>query len=325
MESTGSAVTRRCPSGHTEEHGPAEEVHEMATRLDVLPGAVVVGFDVSGRSRRAVDWAAGEAERRGAPLQVVSAIEWPVMVEGVPPMTEDDLLAPLHRAVEEELERVRQGRAAVTASGTAVIENPSVVLVEASKRASLVVVGARGRGPFTGALLGSVSQKVAAHAQGPVVVVHGETPAELSGPVVVGIDPTDPSRDALEYAFDEARRRGVGVIVVSAAEHGRTRYSYSPRVSAFFTQQAEEDQEALRRMADEMALEHGVEVEIRRLAGDPVDAILGVAGADSLVVVGSRGHRGLTGLLLGSVSRGVLHRAPVVAVVRVHAKTAAKG
>jgi nucleotide-binding universal stress UspA family protein len=296
----------------------------MASTLDVLPGAVVVGFDASGRSRRAVDWAAGEAQRREVPLQVVCAIEWPVMVEGVPPMTEDDLLAPLHRAVEEELGRVRQGRAVVTASGAAVIGNPAVVLVEASRQASLVVVGARGRGPFTGALLGSVSQKVAAHAHGPVVVVHGETPAELSGPVVVGVDPADPSRDVLRYAFDEARRRGVGVIVVSAAEHGRTRYSYSPRVSEFFAQQAEEDHEALRRVAEEIAREHGVEVEVRRLAGDPVDAILGIAGADSLVVVGSRGHRGLAGLLLGSVSRGVLHRAPVVAVVRVHAKTAAE-
>jgi nucleotide-binding universal stress UspA family protein len=290
----------------------------MAARLDVPERAVVVGVDGSGRSHRAVEWAAGEAERRGAPLLLVCAVAWQVMAEGgVAPPGEDDLLAPARRIVEEELGRVRQAHPGVTVSGAAVSGRPSVVLVEASERAALVVVGAQGHRPVTGQLLGSVSQKVVAHAHGPVVVVREEAPAEMTGPVVVGADPADPALEALRYAFDEARRRGVGVVVACVTERARTTHSYSPRVSEFFAMQAEEAMEELTRTVDEMALERGVDVEVRRLAGHPADALLEVAGNDSLVVVGSRGHTGLTGLLLGSVSREVLHRAPAVVVVRV--------
>lgn len=291
----------------------------MAARLDVPDNAVVVGIDGSGRASRATDWAADEAERRGVPLLVVCAAEWPAMVEGgVAATSEDDLLEPARLTVEDELERVRRQRPGVAASGTAVKGSPAVVLVEASERAGLVVVAARGLGPYSGPLLGSVSQKVVAHARGPVAVVREEAPAEMTGPVVIGADPADPPLEALRYGFDEARRRGVAAVVVSAAERARTPHPYSRRVSEFFAQQAQEDQVALERLAEEMARDHGVDVDIRWMAGHPADAILGVADTQSLVVVGSRGHHGLAGLLLGSVSREVLQRAPVVVVVRVH-------
>lgn len=293
----------------------------MTAQVDVPSGAVVAGFDGSARSRRAVDWAAGEAQRHGAPLLLLSAVPTSPLVEtGMATVTRDDVLAPMRRAVEEEVARVRQDHSAVTVSGSAVAGSAAVVLVDASERAALVVVGARGRGRFTGSLLGSVSQKVAAHAHGPVVVVHEEAPSQMPGPVVVGADPADPPLEALRYAFDEARRRGVGVVVVTVAERTRTAHPYSTTVSEFFGRQAEEDQEALRQTAEEMAQERGVEVEIRQLAGHPADAILSVAGTESFVVVGSRGHGGLAGLLLGSVSREVLLRAPAAAVVRVRAR-----
>ncbi|GAA4287931.1 universal stress protein [Georgenia daeguensis] len=289
----------------------------MAARLDVPGRAVVVGADGSGRSRRAVEWAAGEAERRGAPLLLVCAVAWQVMAEGgVAPPSEDDLLGPARRVVEEELGRVRATHPGVTVTGAAVSGRPAVVLVEASERAGLVVVGAAGHRPVAGPLLGSVSQKVVAHAHGPVAVVREEAPAQMTGPVVVGADPSDPPLETLRFAFDEARRRGVGVVVVCATERARTTHSYSPVVSEFFAAQAEEDLESLTRTVDEMALERGVDAEVRRLAGHPADALIEVAGNRSLVVVGSRGHFGLTGLLLGSVSREVLQRAPAVVVVR---------
>ncbi|WP_418607897.1 universal stress protein [Georgenia sp. SUBG003] len=82
--------------------------------------------------------------------------------------------------------------------------------------------------------------------------------------------------------------------------------------------QLEAAHERLRQVVDEVASGFpGVDVEITESTSHPADAIVEEAGTDSLVVVGSRGHGGLASLLLGSVSRGVLHRAVAVAVVRV--------
>src|SRR5690625_2491906 len=134
----------------------------MATNLDVPLGAVVVGTDGSASARRAVDWAVAEAVRRDAPMLIVYVAEWPGMgFPGVPPVTERELLARGEELIAEERARVREQSPNAQVSGVATAGDASVVLVQASHRASLVVVGARGLGPFTGLLLGTVSQKVA--------------------------------------------------------------------------------------------------------------------------------------------------------------------
>lgn len=291
----------------------------MAAQLQVPSGAVVVGVDGSDRSVRAVDWAAAEAERRGAPLHLVYAYEWPALTEGYEPLSSDEMLQPGNRMVDALVARVREEHPGltVTVTGQAALGRPSVVLVDASRRAAVVVVGARGFGRFTGPLMGSVSQKVAAHAHGPVIVVRQQV-ADLPGPVVVGADPEDPPREALTYAFEEARRRGTGVLVVAVGHELPFRAEYPEAALLRASQQVEWAERHLREVVDEVAAAHdGVPVEIRISNAYPVDAIVEAAGTDSLVVVGSRGHGGLASVLLGSISRGVLHRAPVVAVVRV--------
>src|SRR5262249_7360342 len=82
-------------------------------------------------------------------------------------------------------------------------------LVDLSKEADLMVVGSRGQGAFSRALLGSVSSALVHHAHCPVAVVHEDGP-QLSGqaPVLVGIDGSPASLSATEIAFDEASRRG---------------------------------------------------------------------------------------------------------------------
>jgi nucleotide-binding universal stress UspA family protein len=50
------------------------------------------------------------------------------------------------------------------------------VLIEASRGATMLVVGSRGHGGFTGLLLGSVSSNVAEHAPCPVLIIHGDQP-----------------------------------------------------------------------------------------------------------------------------------------------------
>ncbi|GAA4289051.1 universal stress protein [Georgenia daeguensis] len=291
----------------------------MPLALDVPSAAVVVGTDGSAASRRAVDWAVEEADRRAAPVVIVYAAERQGGAVGESrPIPESELTDLGERMVTEEIGRVRQQYPHVTVTGSAIPGQASVVLVEASQRADLVVVGARGLGPFAGALLGSVSQKVAAHAHGTVVVVREEAPAKMPGPVVVGADPADPPVEALEYAFEEAKRRGVGVVVVVATrELPFPVLSIAPDATAMLGQADKRSHERLVEAVDQLSIAHDVSAEVQRLAGHPADTLLGVAGDESIIVVGSRGQGGLTNLLLGSVSTGVLNRALVVVVVRV--------
>lgn len=289
----------------------------MAAELQVPSGAVVVGVDGSDRSERALNWAAEEAGRRGAPLHLIYANEWPVLAEGHEPMSTAEMMESGNRMVAEQVARVREAHPDLAVTGEAVAGRAAVVLVDASQRASVVVVGARGLGRFTGPLLGSVSQKVAAHARGPVIVVRQQV-EDLPGPVVVGADPEDPPREALAYAFEEARRRGTGVTVVAVSRQVPYRAEYPEIALVTMARQVEHAEQHLREVVDEIAAEHdGVPVEVRLSGAHPVDAIVEAAGTESLVVVGSRGHGGLASVMLGSVSRGVVHRAPVVVVVRV--------
>jgi nucleotide-binding universal stress UspA family protein len=140
---------------------------------------IVVGVDGSSHSDAALRWALREARAHGAALDVVTAWHYPYTtdISGMVPMTvagldvaedarklqdkalEDALLLEPFPGGSIEIERiVKQGGAAH-------------VLLEAADGADLLVVGSRGRGGFTGLLLGSVSHQVASHAHCPVVVV----------------------------------------------------------------------------------------------------------------------------------------------------------
>src|SRR5699024_10282527 len=73
-----------------------------------------------------------------------------------------------------------------------------------------------GLGAVGSLFLGSVSGRVSARATSPVVVVPPEFDARDDGPVVVGVDGSAHADEALRFAFTEASRRGVGVVVVTA-------------------------------------------------------------------------------------------------------------
>jgi nucleotide-binding universal stress UspA family protein len=137
---------------------------------------IVVGIDGSPGSLDALGWAAEEARARGVPLRAVFAWSYPLYAYSgyvaVPPDApfEDAAGAAMRQAMAEA--RSRFDLDGVDVSFELVKGTPAEVLIEASRGAGLVVVGRRGRGGFTGLLLGSVSGTVTAHAHCPVVVVH---------------------------------------------------------------------------------------------------------------------------------------------------------
>jgi nucleotide-binding universal stress UspA family protein len=136
-------------------------------------GRIVVGVDGSEPSRDALRWASTQAEATGTELVAVAAWSYPAAayptLAGYVPVTnaadlESDTRAAIGAVVKDTL-----GDRKVTLS---VVEgHPANVIVDAARGASLVVVGCRGHGGFVGALLGSVSQHVVAHATCPVVVI----------------------------------------------------------------------------------------------------------------------------------------------------------
>jgi nucleotide-binding universal stress UspA family protein len=135
---------------------------------------IVVGVDGSPRSKDALRQAQRLAKVTGCSLKAVMAWQYPML--GLPPIPWDP---------EEDAEDVLS-QTVIDAFGgevppdleRAVVQGqPAQVLAEASRGAEMLVVGSRGRGGFTGLLLGSVSSAVAAHAHCPVLITHGE-PAE---------------------------------------------------------------------------------------------------------------------------------------------------
>lgn len=136
------------------------------------PTRIVVGVDGSEPARRALHWAAQEAQRRGADLQVVHAWHPPIQPLGL-------VLPAVDHASSEA-----NGKALLDAATSAVGTRPTIVepilieglaarsLLEVAAGAALLVVGSRGRGGFAGLLLGSVSSQVLHHARCPLVLVH---------------------------------------------------------------------------------------------------------------------------------------------------------
>lgn len=135
---------------------------------------VIVGIDGSPQSKQALRWSAQVAAASGARLVAVAAWDYPSTygwaawpqdwdlardTRKILDSTVDEVFA-AHRPADLELS-VKQGSAAA-------------VLLDESKGALMLVVGSRGHGGFAGMLLGSVSAKVAEHADCPVLVVHGE-------------------------------------------------------------------------------------------------------------------------------------------------------
>jgi nucleotide-binding universal stress UspA family protein len=127
--------------------------------------------------------------------------------------------------------------------------------------------------------------------------------------IVVGVDGSDASVNALRWALDEARLRSARVRVVLA-------WSY-PQVSTYHEAKhvldapfAEEAAAILEQIVGVIAAAaEGVEIEKKVVEGEAAPALIEAARNASMLVVGSRGLGGFSGLLLGSVSQQCAHHA----------------
>jgi nucleotide-binding universal stress UspA family protein len=300
-------------------------------------GRIIVGYDGTETAGFAVDWAAAEAARRGTELRVLSVAELPPGLApgsaGAWPWSAETATAAAQALADEGA--VRAGKVAdeTRITARAVLGPVAASLVAASAEAELVVLGTRGHRPIGEAVLGSVCFAVTTHSACPVVVVHEapRQPVDPAAPVVVGVDDSSAAAAALWFAATTARTASAPLRVVtawrppSAQAWALTFYEHAPqgdpgehaRIQAarLLAEGADHAsataQERLRRDFPDVTATFDV------VAGDP-RTVLAEASADArLLVVGARGHGGLAGLLLGSVSHALLHLAhSPVAVVR---------
>ncbi|PTT66552.1 universal stress protein [Arthrobacter sp. HMWF013] len=322
----------------------AQEMHPDPERDDAgtspAPGGIVVGVDGSDHGQCALVWAAREAERRRRPLHIVTAYSVPIFaasgLDGGYATVDDSVIREGAEAVvQQALDKVSGYNIDVDAS----VENgdASGVLLELSEAAELLVVGTRGRGGFVGRLLGSVSSALPAHAKCPTVTVPlicadrlGETTDDkriraeqakaghhpVENVVVVGVDGSEQARVAVLEAAAQAERLGAKLRVLCAVPQYSGSLAWVP---------APMDRKAL--LADiQVQLDAGMAwlrshypalpMEAALKDGSPVDALVEASRQVELVVVGTRGRGGFTGMLLGSTSAGVLHHAksPVLVV-----------
>lgn len=141
----------------------------------VRHGRIVVGVDGSPSSVQALRWALDQAELTGAAVHAVSAWEAHGGQGGNARVYPDDV--PAERAavrLSEAIGEAATGRASVEVSHKIVEGHPADVLIEAARTADILVMGNRGHGRFTGALVGSVTQRCIQHASCPVVVIRAE-------------------------------------------------------------------------------------------------------------------------------------------------------
>ncbi|MVU78300.1 universal stress protein [Nocardia sp. ET3-3] len=292
----------------------------VAAQRDPNP-PIIVAVDGSAVSYQAVAWATLDAARHGCKLRIVTSVCAPV---GPPPtavLTGEEI-----SWLELEGERIvgeatRIASETLTGEGvetsTEVTTEPIIAYLTAQSRgARMIVLGSRGLGALGRGLLGSVTTAVSHHAQCPVAVIHttaAADPVSARQPVLVGVDGTENSLPALEMAFEEASLRKTGLTAV----HAWTDIT-GPYLPMSGWETVEEQERAT--FGEEMAgfAERYPDVAVRRILvkDRPVRTLLEESQHAQLLIVGSHGRGGFTGMLLGSTSNALLHSVdcPIVIV-----------
>ncbi|MEU9124996.1 universal stress protein [Streptomyces sp. NPDC048506] len=283
---------------------------------------IVVGVDPDPGKRTALAWAADEATRRRLPLLLVLAQNVPTLgyrPTGGRPSWEEWNKA-LHttgdRVLKEAVAFVESRHPRVRVSGLLAEGHPAWVLREQAQNATEVVLDcwhlSALQEVFTTA---SVALPLIAHAPCPVVVVpYSEHITQQQPYFVVGVDGSPRSAAAVDFAFDEAALRGAALRALFVW--------HPPRLGVLDEDAALQECRRLlsETVAGRTAAHPEVELHHEVVRGHPVQ-VLAKASEHALgLVVGTRGHGGFTGMLLGSVSQGVLQhaRCPVITVPHAH-------
>ncbi|MDQ0938999.1 nucleotide-binding universal stress UspA family protein [Streptomyces sp. V1I1] len=280
---------------------------------------VVAGVSQSDASRTGLAWASDEAALRQLPLRLVHALEWPPGADPDPHVPHPERTWSAHfrsggeAVLREAVEFVHARHPGLEVEARSADGPRARVLVEQGADAALLVVGAKrlnvAEQLFTVSPLGVT---LTAHAGCPVVVAREPEHAVGEPPlVVVGVDGSANSRDAMAFAFEEA--------AVSGARLRAVMVRYLHRERAVGGERADVENRSRTELSEATAgwreKYPEVEVDYRVRYGHPARVLAHTAANARCLVVGSRGLGGFRGMLLGSVSHVLLHQATCPLIV----------
>ena len=281
---------------------------------------ILVCIDGSAASDAAIAWATGEAVMRQLPITLMHAVP-PVVVGWPAGQLYADVPDWQNDSAEHVIDQARKTlNASLSESDKPEIRTEIVyssvlpTLIDASKDASMIVAGSQGLGSLGRLLIGSVTTALTHHAHCPVAVIHsdGSGARSSNAPVLVGIDGSPASEAATALAFDEASHRGVGLLAL----HAWSDVGVFPMLGMDWRDSERKGQEILaERLAGWQEQYPDVHVERLIFCDKPSRWLVHASERAQLVVVGSRGRGGFTGLHLGSVSSTVAQSATVPVIV----------
>ena len=292
---------------------------------------ILFSTDFSRWARRAEDYACALACSWKASLTVLSVAEFPPGLNPDYPVNQQ-YLADLLKTASSQLVDLK-GRAerrgiVVTTRVATGIPSEEVITAARAEDSDLIVVGTRGKTGLAHVLLGSTAERVVRGAPCPVLTVRMEqADAEqkegaLSMPVtleriLVPVDFSDCSLDALEYAVGMAQQAKAAVMLLHVLEP----VSYGLDFDLGHFRSREDVRESWTKRLEELVATHQhphMPIEYRLRGGFPADSILDAAQTlpCDLIVMGTHGRRGISHTISGSVAEAVLRKArcPVVAV-----------
>ncbi|MGO4443367.1 universal stress protein [Mycobacterium sp. 2YAF39] len=282
---------------------------------------ILAGVDGSPESEAAIRWATTEAIMRDLPLTLMHAIpplrvSWPVAYLESSFVESQEASAHEVLAKAQKIVQASAGESQPPAVRTEIrhTDAPSALVV-GSRDAYMTVVGSRGMGALGRTFLGSASSGLVHHGHGPIAIIHAEESQapDVTSPVLLGIDGSPASEDATALAFDEASRRGVDLVAL----HAWSDVGVLPVLGMDWHKYEDEGHEILaERLAGWQERYPDVHIQRRIVCDQPARWLVDESQKAQLVVVGSHGRGGFSGMMLGSISSKVAQsaEAPVIVV-----------
>ena len=299
----------------------ADSPDSATSAQTIMIETILVGVDGSETAAYAAAWAAEEAVRRGAALTLVHALHLPEASSAIlgPMNHAEQRRAEGRKLLDEHAATVRDTHPGLRVETELSDLSPARTLTTLGTSAGLIVTGSRGRGGFTGMLLGSVTRKLAVHTPCPLVVVPTAPAQDAANRIVLGVGHKH-SATAARYAFDTARREGAALDVVRAY-FANVLYTGMAGVGTMYEGHPESDKlyalAEAKAAIEPIAAEYpDVTVNIAALEGNAVPALIDAARGGHLLVVAAHRRRSPLPVGAGYAVDGVLAHSPVpVAVI----------